>query len=400
MRVRRRAVIAGCGLLILAVGFLYTWKVFLGHDSDLTSSSVEAQSLRSDKPMWQEPRPKPKSKKVSDKERDELLSRAQLWRAPEAPIESIDFADAGKPIAQLNCRFRVTELGGTTPKFDCNLENGELVRIKYGKTGEVPAEIATTRLLRALGFASDSVTYVERLRCYGCPDEPFSVMKAVEITKAETLYKQLMLSYDDYEEFSWAAIERKFDGREIESDKIAGWAMFELDKLTPARGGAPRLHVDALRLFAVFVAHWDNKSENQRLVCVSQDDWDKNGRCEQPFLLLQDVGATFGPSKVDLEAWKAAPIWEDRSQCLTSMRQLPFNGATFGQARISEEGRRFLADKLAKLSDRQLTDLFTTARFDDPLGLFRRSSAIADWVSTFKARVRQISEGAPCPSTT
>lgn len=387
-------------MAVLVVGSLYTWRVFLGHGADIAGSSVEAQSLRSDRPVWQEPIPKPKSKKVSEKERDELLSRGQVWQAAAPPIESIDFAKTGESIPSLNCRFLVTELGGTTPKFDCNLENGELIRVKYGKTGEVPAEVATTRLLRALGFGADSVTYVERLRCYGCPEEPFSVMKAVEITQAEALYKKMMLRYDDYEEFAWAALERRFDGRAIETDNIAGWAMFELDKVNESKGGAPPAHVDALRLFSVFVAHWDNKSDNQRLVCLSQDDWKDGERCQRPFLLLQDVGATFGPSKVDLDAWKKAPIWEDRRRCLTTMRQLPFNGATYGQAVISEHGRRFLADKLVKLSDRQLVDLFTTARFDDAIGLFRRSSAITDWVDAFKERVRQIAEGSPCPSTT
>jgi hypothetical protein len=134
-------------------------------------------------------------------------------------------------------------------------------------------------------------------------------------------------------------------------------------------------------------------------VCLSQDDW-KEERCEKPFLLLHDLGSTFGPSKVDLEEWEKAPIWEDRATCLTSMRDLPFNGATFGQARISDEGRRFLGSMLTRLSDRQLTDLFTTSRFDDPLGLFRRSSPVAQWVRVFKDRARQIAAGPACPAPT
>lgn len=387
-------------LVVLVVGLLYTWRVFLGHQSTFAESSVDAQTLRSNRPQWQEPKAKAKAEIVSDQERSELISRAHLWRRPETPIELVDFAADVTPLEFARCRFRVTALGGTTPKFDCNLENGDAIRVKYGRTGEVPAEVATTRLLRALGFGADYVSYVERLRCFGCPEEPFSVMKAVEITQAESVYKKLMLSYDDYKEFSWAAIERRFEGRAAETEKLPGWAMFELDQVSAAKGGAPRAHIDALRLFSVFIAHWDNKSDNQRLVCLAPHDWEAGKTCQRPFMLLQDVGATFGPSKVDLEAWIKAPIWEDRSTCLTSMRQLPFNGATFGQARISEEGRRFLADMLTKLSDRQLTDLFTSARFDDALGLFRRSSPIADWVGAFKARVRQVAEGAPCPPLT
>lgn len=400
MRVRSRAVLALCGVAVLVMGSLYTWRAFFGQGSRFAEPAVEAQSLRSNRPLWQEPQPRPKAKIIADAERDELLSRAQVWRQPQVPIELVDFDQDSAAQPQIDCRFRVTELGGTTPKFDCHIASGEMIRVKYGKTGEVPSEVASTRLLRALGFGADYVSYVQRLRCYGCPEEPFSVMKAVEIARAEALYKSLMLSYDKYEDFEWAAVERRFEGRAVESQQNVGWAMFELDTVSPAKGGAPRAHVDALRLLAVFIAHWDNKSDNQRLVCLSQHDWGSGERCEQSFLLLQDVGSTFGPSKVDLVGWQQAPIWDDRRTCLTSMRRLPFNGATFDQAVISEEGRRLLADMLVKLTDRQLTDLFTTSRFDDELGLFRRSSPLADWVLTFKARVRQIAEGPPCPPQT
>jgi hypothetical protein len=397
MRIRRRGVLAVFVALGIVVGALYLWRAFLHHDTPLDAAAVEA---RGEPPSWQPPKDKPKAKRVSAAERDDLLARARVWRKPTVPLEEVDFAYDGDRVRFLRCRFQVSELGGTTPKFDCHLDSGDPLRIKYGKTGEVPAEIATTRLLRALGFGADRVDYVETLHCYGCPEEPFSVMKAIEITQAEKIYKSLMLSYDEIEEFSWAAVERKFDGREIESDNVEGWGMFELEKVDPAKGGAPRAHVDALRLLAVFLAHWDNKPENQRLVCVSQNDWDDGERCDEPFLLLQDVGSTFGPTKVDLEEWEQAPIWEDRAACVTSMRDLPFNGATFGQARISDEGRRFLASMLTRLSDRQLTDLFRAARFDDPLGLFRRSSPIPAWVKAFKARVRQITDGPPCPPLT
>jgi hypothetical protein len=397
MRVHRRAVLTVCAVVTLVLGLLYTSGALLGRGEKKRESAIAQPD---EAPRWQSEKPKIKPAKVSDAQRHELLRRAHVWRQPRTPIEQVNFASDPHQPKSIACRFRVTELGGTAPKFDCNLENGELTRVKYGKTGEVPGEVASTRLLRALGFGADYVQFVEQLKCYGCPEEPFSVMKAVEITHAEQLYKSLMLSYDDYEQFDWPAIERRFEGLPVETEQMSGWAMFELDKIDARKGGAPRHHIDALRLLSVFLAHWDNKAENQRLVCLSDVDPDHAEKCERPFLLLQDVGSTFGPAKVDLEAWKKAPIWEERSTCLTSMRELPFNGATFGESRISEEGRRFLADMLTRLSDRQLMDLFTTSRFDDELGLMRRSSAIADWVSVFKARVRLIADGAPCPAAT
>lgn len=399
MRANRRGLVVAGVVLVLGAGAFYFHDAFADR-AGLAEEPVEArESSRAGRgPAWAEPKAKPKAKIVSDADREDLLSRAQVWQQPAMPIEQVDFADRNTP-RWMRCRFRLTELGGTTPKFDCDLETGELVRIKYGRTGELPAELASTRLLRAFGFGADYVTLIEKLRCYGCPEEPFSVMKAVEITKAERLYRSLMLSYDKYEEFEWVAFERKLEGRAIETERLAGWAMFELSKVQPAKGGAPRAHLDALRLFAVFLAHWDNKSDNQRLICRGHDDWQKGQRCQQPFLLLQDLGSTFGPSKVDLEAWKKTRIWEDRATCLASMRDLPYNGATFEPVRISEEGRRFLAGMLTRISERQLTDLFTSARFDAPLGLLGRSSPVLDWVRAFTDRVHQISDGPACPPT-
>jgi hypothetical protein len=191
-------------------------------------------------------------------------------------------------------------------------------------------------------------------------------------------------------------VEQKFAARPIESDAQEGWAFFELDSIDPSRGGAPRAHVDALRLLAVFLAHWDNKAENQRLVCLSER-WPQGGNCPEPFLLMQDVGSTFGPRRVDLKGWETSAIWVDRAACKLSMDTLPYGGGTFGPTRISERGRRFLGRLLEQLSDAQLTDLFTSARFDKPRTALTETSAVSEWVRVFKSRVRTISEGPQCP---
>ncbi len=332
---------------------------------------------------------------VSDEERLATLARSKVWRQPGRPIPQARLS--GDVAETFTCRFKLTELGGTTPKFDCVLESGETIRIKYGKGPEIPAEAAATRLLSALGFGADTITLVERLRCHGCPAEPFSTMRAVEVTRAEPLYKHV-IDYNDSRDFEWVAVERKLDARPIKSATVEGWAFFELEKVDDTRGGAPRAHVDALRLVAAFLAHWDNKPENQRIVCLSKD-WPEGQPCPDPFLLIQDAGATFGPSKVDLEEWEHAAIWDDRAQCTVSLRHLPYDGATFGQARITEAGRRHLGDLLAQLTDRQLTDLFTGARFDKKHGLFSGAHPVNEWVRVFKKKAAQITEGPACPAT-
>ena len=338
-----------------------------------------------------------KSKKVSQEERIDALSRATVWQPPRVPVSQARFdADPRQP-KQIACTFLITELGGTAPKFDCRLETGEKIRIKYGRSPEIPSEVASARLLHALGFGADQVLLVEKVRCYGCPAEPFLTMKGLGIAGAEELYAKVQ-DTKEFKDFEWAAVERKHYGRPIETDDLEGWAFFELDLIDPKKGGAPRAHVDALRLLAVVMAHWDNKSENQRLVCLSERDWPDGGRCSRPFAMMQDVGAAFGPRKIDLPEWEKVPVWDDRQACKTSMDGLPYHGATFKPATISEAGRKHLAALLGQLSDAQIAALFRGARFDQSKGFVGfRATPIPEWVRVFKSKVREITDGPPCP---
>jgi hypothetical protein len=115
-------------------------------------------------------------------------------------------------------------------------------------------------------------------------------------------------------------------------------------------------------------------------------------------MLLQDLGATFGPRKVNLRGWRSARIWADRSRCVLTMRHMPYSGATFMDVPIGEAGRLFLARRLASLSDAQIAALFAGARFDRPRGVFSDLHPVDQWVDAFRERVAMISEGPPCPS--
>jgi hypothetical protein len=332
---------------------------------------------------------------VSPQERMDAIARAHVWRPPQVPIARAALGRHPQTPRDLSCRFQIGPLGGTTPKFRCSVADGTEIRVKYGGAPEIPAEAAATRLLTTLGFGADIVALVEQLRCYGCPREPFMTMKAVESTGTRGVYER-MNDARTFHDFRWVAVEQRYDARAIETEQDKGWAFFELESVDASKGGAPRAHIDALRLLAMFLAHWDNKAENQRLVCRSQQ-WPEGSRCPEPFLLLQDVGATFGPRKVDLDAWEKAPLWEDRSRCTVSMRALPYGGATFGSARISERGRGFLVGLLGQLTDAQLADLFSGARFDRHHRGLGRPAPISAWVRVFKQRLRALSDGPPCP---
>jgi hypothetical protein len=199
--------------------------------------------------------------------------------------------------------------------------------------------------------------------------------------------------------FDWAMIERPFPGDKVGGIGESDWAWFELDAIDPAAGGSGRAEVDALRLMAVLVAHWDNKADNQRLVCPS-GQLRPDGSCRSPIAVLHDLGATFGPLKLDLQNWKQAPMWADPSRCRVSMATLPYHGATFGDRTISEEGRQFALNLLRPLTADQINRLFETAgvgRFHAVLAAARQPQS---WTDAFFGKVEQIAGAGPCESAT
>jgi hypothetical protein len=333
--------------------------------------------------------------------RDDALARARVWRPVD--VAAFDFgANPPDPNEALSgslvsCRFLSDGVSGTTPKFNCVLPDGEVVKVKYGRNPEIPSEAAGTRLLTGLGFAADRIYIVPRLRCYGCPPLPFHVSRVLGFVRAEHL-PGLLGPDGRVAEYEWVAIERRLEARPIEADGESGWGWFELQSMGHG-GGASAAEIDAFRLIAAFLVHWDNKIPNQRLVCVTPDA-PVDTPCPEPVAMIQDLGASFGPHKVDLNGWQSTRVWADRASCRVSMRHLPFLGATFPEGHISEAGRRLLAKQLTAMTPSQIASLFSGARFG-PYEEGRWLGPSADeraWVAAFQDKVRQIVEGGPCPS--
>ena len=327
--------------------------------------------------------------------RDDAFRRAAV--RPD-PADVPAFQPLDQPV--LPCRFLRDAPSGTSPKFSCVLEGGQVVKVKYGSNPEIQAEVAASQLVRALGFAADDVTIVPRVRCYGCPRFPFITMQVLTLARATGVLGEH--GYDDgYTDFEWAAVERKFPAQSIKTDTLEGWAWWELPG-----SQAPRADLDALRLLAVFLAHWDNKSGNQRLVCLDQGRrvqkdpaYDAAQQpCARPLLMIQDLGATFGPSKVNLVRWRELPIWADARRCRVSMHALPYRGATFTDAEISEAGRLHVSRHLAALDEGAVRRLFADARFPEFYSGTDDARDLDAWTTAFRSRVDQIVNAGPCPS--
>jgi hypothetical protein len=221
--------------------------------------------------------------------------------------------------------------------------------------------------------------YPVRVICRGCP---------ADLEGAPTAHRRQAL-------FDPAAIERKMNGTELDWNDTEGWSWSELDLVSDARAREQRAQRDALKLLAAMLQHTDSKSQQQRLLCLDEPAKKNPTSCELPFMMINDLGLTFGHSNLlnrnsqgsaNFEKWSQEPVWRKPEECeanlaggLTSSLRNPV---------ISEHGRRFLAELLVQLTDKQLTDLFTVARMpararaaDQPEG-----DSVREWVTEFKAK--------------
>ena len=347
---------------------------------------------------------KPAEGLVSAERRTAALRSAQVWREPAMPLAKADLKSnpAGegtfKDTDVVECRLVVKAMGGTTPKFDCLLPGNDTIRVKYGRGNpELHAEVAATRLLAALGFGADRMFVVRTVRCAGCTAFPYESLRCLAEAGTERACFPSGLDYGKTTDFDFAVIERRLEGRRIEAVADQGWAWYEIDQVAESAGGAPRAHVDAMKLMAMVIVHWDNKAENQRLMCLPGGD-QPDGGCTRPLAMMQDLGASFGPRKLDLHNWRSTGVWKNPRTCLISMEQLPWGGATFPEQQLSESGRRFLLDRIEQLSEAQLIGLFEGARVERSEGITAEGRQPKMWAAAFLDKVRQIRDAGPCPA--
>lgn len=303
-------------------------------------------------------------------ERLAILNRAHVWEPRDPRTLDVKAGPPGPggfaPETVVSCDYAGESTSGHSPKFNCEIGKGDRVKVKYGAdNGEVYSEVAATRLLWLLGFYADRM-YPVRVVCHGCPTRIVGTQTGKDAKDGKSVT-----------ELRIAAIEREMKGVEVELKNRRGWDWGELD----IAKGSPRAQRDGLKLLTALLQHTDNKSEQQRLLCP-------DGDCDHPIAMISDLGRTFGraslynsnkPSSLNLELWSNTPVWDGKTGCVANIKK-SYTG-TLDHPRISEEGRAFLAGRLNAISDAQLRDLFTVARFDK-----RRGDSIDAWVAAFNEK--------------
>ena len=346
---------------------------------------------------------------------------ADVMQGPEQNPKQFQF----HPNDKVYCDFDKpgSQMGGKTPKFSCKITKVESadgkvqvlteemkeepVKIKYGSgDNEIYAEIASTRLMWALGFYADA-WYPVRVECNNCPADPESGSGSKQ-----------MRSYDA------ASTVRKYPGKKMyeEGKSDQGWSWKDLE----VANGRPNSEKDGLKLLAAFIQHSDNKPPQQRLVCkgvkLDQSTHPFTVTCQESKMIVQDVGASFGggglftsndSAKMNLQEWSGKKLWKKTGNAGMSEADCPVCQAQLGKSlsakgglgdpTISEEGRRFLAALMCQLTDAQIEDLFKAARvasmpkYHESDGSFKKGLDEAtierQWVEAFKAKREQLASG-------
>ena len=306
---------------------------------------------------------------------------------PRRGAPPVDDNGLAKPI---NCVANKDEKpgAGTTPKFHCSVpgvtdDNGNLIRYKIKphfkgqapnkRNGEIYGEFLSSRFSKALGFFADD----EWVADVNCPDCEKSLTKSFQGTPWSPTQPAAGI------ELSLArGIDVNCNGKDA-----AGLAE-SLQKLLQA--GAPRAEIDAFKLWLAFIDHGDTKTDNHKLACLKSS---KNGSariCEpgEAVFYVSDMGSTFGYSsasenKARLEVWrKKDPIKVSGGSCTA-------NAKSVGDTKISEAGRKLLADNLQRLLDAEqqnqtITKVFAASRNAE------RDRPPSEWAAEFVRKAKLI----------
>lgn len=359
---------------------------------------------------------------ASAADRAAMLARGRVWVRTDIPSKDIMRGPNDVrtfPFAStVRCTFDEPDPrdppGGATPKFYCTDSTDDSLKIKYGTdNGEVPSEIAASRLMWALGFPSDRYFPV-RVECHNCPREPWTYIERVihgQVRDPDEInvHERWNFERGDFV-FNPALVEKKFPGEEIEQFNDQGWRFRELldFRQVPLQ---EQIHREGLVLLLSMLQHADSKAAQQRMVCtkdeiVTRSDGTKT--CRSPLLFVHDLGWAFGAgasftrdpfsSSMELNDWRVTPVWKDVTTCRAGVND-SLNGS-FVTINVREASRAFLASLLSQLSRRQIEDIFRVARVElrwpVPATLAAGQRRILAFADLFEAKRKEIVE-ARCP---
>ena len=341
-------------------------------------------------------------------ERARAEQTAKVYRAPDPgydPVLGYNPANGprrGAPPVDENGLAKVVKCvankdekrgAGTTPKFHCSVpgntdDDGNLVRYKIKphfkgqspdkRNGEIYGEFLSSRFSKAVGFFADD----EWVADVNCPDCEKSLTKGFQGASFSPFQPAAGI------ELSLArGIDVNCDNKDSAplADTLANLL----------QNGAPRAEIDAFKLWLAFIDHGDTKTDNHKFACLNSKKDGNTRTCEpgEAVYYVGDMGSTFGFSsasekKARLDTWRNKKPIEVKDGACTA------NAKSVGDTRISEGGRKLLADNLQRLLDAEqqnqtITKVFAASRNAE------RDRPPAEWAAEFVRKARMII-GARC----
>jgi hypothetical protein len=322
-------------------GFLIT-ALLAGVPAGSPTSADTNQQRARPRSVKQKPLPNGRQQRRGDETQAGAVRRGAplFWEEP-GRIEALDLfygpggrAGAPNPAGRFKLISRIND--GTSKKFLVEDERGRKWTVKLGP--EAKPETAATRLIWAMGYHADETYFVKRARILGAGrgEKGFDVRDV--------------------------RFERRWDGFK----GVGNWSWRE----NPFVGTR---ELEGLKVLMALLNNWDLKRSNNTVLCPERG----RGRC---VYFVSDLGATFGKTGsfwrkilffADPPAGsKGKPVDYARQSFIdeTERGEVDFNYKGKNPAAlegVSVEGARWMGDRLARLSDKQLADAFRASGFSD-----------------------------------
>jgi hypothetical protein len=280
---------------------------------------------------------------------------AVLWKQPEN-IASLDLSyGPGGPenVPDLSGKFTYVkrDAKGTQKKIIVKDDKGGEWVVKFGP--EARPETAATRIVWAMGYHADEDYFVKRVHIEGLKDDALNVR-----------FKRRHYGYKDIGNWSW------------ETNPFIGTR-----------------ELDGLKVLMVVLNNWDLKLDNNKIVEATGK---KSGADrDEKIYYVGDLGATFGKTGSLAREFGIPHQHGSKDKPGQYARQSFVDGVSDGTVRFHYKGKdrstvetisidnaKWMGGLLMQLSDKQLTDAFRAAGYDD--------AEISTLVGALRQRVEEI----------
>jgi hypothetical protein len=266
------------------------------------------------------------------------------------------------------------------------------------RDNEVFTQVAATRILWALGFPADYQYSAQAANCVGCTTDPFK----------ENLKENKASLHDRPVGFRVVAIERLMPGDAIEANHDDTWSWADANRFYDNGWTREQKEAfDAYRLALGLLTYHNPLDSQNRLMCAAWKDGADDARvCTRPFIMVQDVGSTFGKpgtfgnSRGDFGGWQSQTVFANADRCEL---RYPLKG----NATVLKDAQDLLLRRLENLDREHVKAIFATSRFDmadqKQLDRLRRSgaanvedAALNEWTDVFMRHIAEVRAARNC----